>query len=132
MNEKINAEYLKLQIKKAVQTISENKQSDIALLNFDNIKFQLQIDPDERQGPKTTSDDIMYYRVLPDKVGIPLTIDEVCYTLTTGSNEIPLYAKLSILDINKTYLVTTSKRFRKRKEVEKHHTNSDLTPFRVD
>ncbi len=132
MNEKTNAEYLKQSIKKAIQTISANRESDIALLNFDNIRVQLQIDQDETQGPKTNFDEIMHYWVLPNKVGIPMTIDEICNTLTTGSNEIPLYAKISILDINKTYLVTTSKRFRKRKEVEKYHNNSDLTPFRVE
>jgi hypothetical protein len=132
MNEKTNAEYLKLQILKAIQTISDNHKSDISLLNFENIRIHLQIDQDETQDPKTNFDEIMYYRVLPDKVGIPLTIDEVCYTLTTGRNEIPLYAKLFVLEINKTYGVATSKRFRKRKEVEKYHNHSNLTPFRVD
>jgi hypothetical protein len=132
MNEKTNVDFLKSQIKKAIQTISENKRSDVSLLSFDNIIFKLQLDINEKQGPKTNFDEIMYYRVLPDKIGSSLTIDEVCDVLTTGKNEIPLYADLTVIEINKAYLVTTSKRFRKRNEVEKYHDNSDLTPFRVD
>jgi hypothetical protein len=49
--------------------------------------------------------------------------------LTTERNKIPLYAKVIELEKNILYKLILSKRFRKKKEVEQWHNNSNTYPF---
>lgn len=126
--QRTNVTYLKGQIQKAVTTLFDPTKS----INWTDIRFQINFDQNEKQDPKTNWDEIMFHRVLPNKIGQTLTLDEVVESLTTATNEIPLFIKIKSLRPLTLYGLSISKRFRKLADIERHHKDNPLTPLLAD
>ena len=126
--QKTNTAYLRQQLEKAISTLTDNSDN----LNWADLSFQIYFDDTEKQDTKTNWDEMMYYRVLPDKIGLPFSLIEICDLLTTATNEIPLFIKIKQTENSKLYKLTISKRFRKLVDIEKHHADNMLRPIVIE
>lgn len=118
------ADFLKGQ---AIKALKAHFQVD----NLTELLFQIELDPEDTKELKTNFDEIMNFWVLPKKIGYSISLDDVCNTLTTAKNEIPLWIKITEIEKGRLYRLTSSKRFRKRKVVEEWHKDNSLTPFKT-
>jgi hypothetical protein len=126
--QRTNVTYLKGQIQKAVTTLFDQAKT----INWADLRFQIDFDQNEKQEPKTNWDEIMFHRVLPNKIGQTLTLNEVADLLITETNEMPLFIKIKSLQPLKLYGLSISKRFRKLADIERHHKDNPLTPLLTD
>ena len=113
-------------IKKQLQKYLLEKMS---IDNVDRIIFYIEFDEDEKQEPKTNFDEIMTHWVLPEIIGKPLNLDEVSEKLVTAKNEIPLWIKIRLNKNGNVIFLYISKRFRKRKIIDKWHESNEYKPL---
>jgi len=124
--QKSNSSFLKTQLSKF---LSQNEVGNLIVKNTDQLKYIIEYDSEEKQESKTNSDDIMKYWCLPEKIGIRLELDDVCESLTTHANEIPLWIKVNkTKDVNVLKLLI-SKRFRKLKIIKERHQTNEYMPI---
>ena len=116
-----NISFLREQLEKIVSL-------KIPEIKIEEVVFNIEFDALEKQEAKTNFDEIMTFWVIPKILGKDLSVEEVCETLVTGKNEIPLWIKLDIVDDNKIKL-QISKRFRKKKIIEEWHNENEYEPF---
>ena len=119
--DRTNTQFLEIQFREILKEIIND-------IDFDNLIFNINFDPEEVQEPKTNFDEIMFYRVIPKIIDKDLLLDEMCEILVDGKNEIPLWIKLNQLTENK-FQVLISKRFRKKKIIEEWHKDNIYKPI---
>ncbi len=124
--QKSNSIFLKNQLTKFL--------SEIGIENFftenpDELEYIIEYDPEEKQEAKTNSDDIMKFWSLPERVGKRLSLNEVCDSLTTYKNELPLWIKLALTENSKVLKLLISKRFRKMPVIEEWHVSNEYKPI---
>ena len=113
-----NVEFLKNQINRALAVEAEIYSH-----------FRIDFDPTEKADPKTNFDEIMTHWALPKKLNRDLSLDEVCESLVTVHNEIPLWIKLEKVELQKFYQLYISKRFRKIKVIKEWHKENEILPI---
>ena len=126
--QRTNVTYLKQQIQNAVTTLFLNTSTPA----WSDMKFQFYFDKSEKQNPKSNWDEMMFYHILPKKVGQSLTLDEIAEAFTTSTNEIPLFIKIKQIEPLKLYGLIISKRFRKLADIQRHHKDNPLMPLIAD
>ncbi len=124
--QKSNSIFLKNQLTKFLSKIGIE---GFLMENFDEIEFIVDFDPEEKQEPKTNSDDIMRLWSLPNIIGKRLNLNDVCEWLVTYKNEIPLWIKIKLTDQNNVLKLLISKRFRKMKIIEEWHQLNEYKPI---
>ena len=116
--QKPNVDFLKIQISKALSDEKEIYSS-----------FKIDFDPMEKEDPKTNFDVMMVHWVLPKIINKKLDLDEICNSLVTAHNEIPLWIRLEKNVSQKYYQLYISKRFRKLKAIKEWHKNNEIQPI---
>ncbi|PQJ17014.1 MULTISPECIES: hypothetical protein [Nonlabens] len=124
--QKSNSIFLKSQLTKF---LTEIRVENYSIENFDSTEYIVEFDPEEKQDPKTNSDDIMRLWSLPNIIGKQIKLNEVCDWLVTYKNEIPLWIKIRRTDQNNVLKLLISKRFRKMNIIEEWHQLNEYKPL---
>lgn len=98
-------------------------------IDWAEVKFQITFDVNEKQELKTNWDEMMFYHILPKKVGLILSLEEVADSLTTATNEVPMFIKIKQIKPLILYELLISKRFRKIAEIKNNYNDSQLIHF---
>jgi hypothetical protein len=125
--ERANTIFLKGQLEKSVKKLISIMDFSIPDGGLNNIKYVIEFDKEETQELKTNMDYIKFAHI--EKLqGQEMDLEEVCDTLITGKNEMPLWVKISLVDENRIFKLIISKRFRKKRDIEDWHKTSEFLP----
>ncbi|CAL2110084.1 conserved protein of unknown function [Tenacibaculum sp. 190130A14a] len=91
--------------------------------------FVIDYDSNENTSLKTNTDDIMNYWLLPKIINVKMNLTDVCNSLVSAHNEMPLWIKLEVDRNEKLIRLLISKRFRKLKVIQEWHKNNDIPPI---